>query len=121
MAAMDGPNPNLALQLLEQIRNQFPNSRRADRLTVRLSERPCRVRFHWQNGRVEPEAGAAAAETNPESVPNSSRADRLTMDVFCICKFQYTSSVRGTQPEADAAAARDGISSQTSAAPTASW
>ena len=34
VAAMDGPNPALALQLLEQIRSQFPNSRRADRLTV---------------------------------------------------------------------------------------
>ena len=34
MAAMDGPNPALALQLLEQIRGQFPGSRRADRLTV---------------------------------------------------------------------------------------
>jgi hypothetical protein len=34
VAAMDGPNPALALQLLEQIRSQFPGSRRADRLTV---------------------------------------------------------------------------------------
>jgi len=35
LAAMDGPNPALALRLLESIRSQFPNSRRADRLTVR--------------------------------------------------------------------------------------
>ena len=40
VAAMDGPSVKLALQLVDQIRRQFPDSKRSDRLTVRLSPRP---------------------------------------------------------------------------------
>lgn len=39
IAAMDGPHPKLALQMVEQIRHQFPNSKRADRVTV--APHPC--------------------------------------------------------------------------------
>ena len=57
MAAMDGPNPALALQLLEQIRSQFPGSRRADRLTVHFIDAPsacaCASHLHW-NSRAHP-------------------------------------------------------------------
>lgn len=53
MAAMDGPNPALALQLLEQIRGQFPGSRRADRLTVHLIQAPstcaCASHLQWNS------------------------------------------------------------------------
>ena len=34
MAAMDGQHKDLALRLMDSIRAQFPNSKRADRLTV---------------------------------------------------------------------------------------
>mmetsp|Transcript_9694 Transcript_9694/g.29206 ORF Transcript_9694/g.29206 Transcript_9694/m.29206 type:complete len:301 (+) Transcript_9694:224-1126(+) len=38
IAAMDGPNVKLALQLVDQIRKQFPDSKRGDRLTGMYNE-----------------------------------------------------------------------------------